>query len=123
MDAVERPSRCWQSYNLRGRIKNLSKLFLDKTLGDLEGGWVYLASLDIVFYYAGALIMRVITFSEILSPNSRSVITASNETHEVVVSLTSSDYSHNYAHVHMSASQARRLAAELLIYADRIDPV
>ena len=42
---------------------------------------------------------------------------------KVIVSLTSEDYKHNAAHMHMSPDEARTLAQLLIIYANILDPI
>jgi len=67
--------------------------------------------------------MKSVTYGGGLFSKGHTVLTVNSETKEVVTSFTSSDYLMNAAHVHMTADEARKYAQQLIIYANKLDPI
>jgi hypothetical protein len=67
--------------------------------------------------------MRTVTHAQAVFAKSRTIITLSRDTNEVVTGFTSSDCIQNACHVHMSPAEARRYAQQLIIAADKLEPL
>jgi hypothetical protein len=67
--------------------------------------------------------MRTITFGEVVLTEGHAVVSTNRETHNVAVCFTSSDLLQNGACIHMAPCEAKKLAMQLIIYANKLDPV
>ena len=66
--------------------------------------------------------MKVITFKEqvVEVENAYSLISAYKTEYKLVVSFTTPDMLLHIAHVHMSPAEARNLAIQLIVFAEKV---
>jgi len=64
--------------------------------------------------------MRTQTFGWLTQVKGSSHVTTVDR--DVVVNFTSTDHLSNAAIVHMTPEQARKLAQQLIVYAEKVDP-
>ena len=66
--------------------------------------------------------MRVHTYGKVSFGKSDASVSKSDIEGHMIISFTSSDHLQNAAHVHMTLSEAKRFAMQLIAYAEKMEP-
>lgn len=66
--------------------------------------------------------MKISTYSSATLSNGHAVLSSDQETKQVAVNFTSTDYLRNFAVLILDAAAARALAIQLIEYAARVEP-
>ena len=67
--------------------------------------------------------MKTLTFGEVSLSKGHDVVSADNDTKEVSVCFTSSDYLQNGACISMTPFEAKKLAMKLIVFANKLEPI